>query len=133
MSCFLCQRCFKVAETSIAVEYLRMSLTPLFPVCQSIHKEHKQEPSVLFLFDVVIFPLRSFLSRSPCLYSLALFSFMFSSLFLQLKPNYVLSKGDEDLLIPVHGYPVINDLHIPSRLDLPAAQLGQRCVCVCVC
>ncbi|XP_056882979.1 cilia- and flagella-associated protein 221 isoform X1 [Takifugu flavidus] len=34
-------------------------------------------------------------------------------------------KGDENLLIPVHGYPVINDLHIPSRIDLPASPLGK--------
>lgn len=46
-------------------------------------------------------------------------------------------KGEENLLIPVHAYPVIADLHIPPRIDLPAVPLGQsvshaiplRCSC----
>lgn len=45
------------------------------------------------------------------------------------------SKGEENLLIPVHAYPVIDDLQIPPHIDLPAVPLGQRCVCVghCMC
>lgn len=38
------------------------------------------------------------------------------------------SKGEENLLIPVHAYPVIDDLHIPAHIDLSAVPLGQRCV-----
>ncbi|XP_049919028.1 cilia- and flagella-associated protein 221 isoform X2 [Epinephelus moara] len=46
-------------------------------------------------------------------------------------------KGEENLLIPVHAYPVIDDLHIPSHIDLSAVPLGQsvchviplRCSC----
>ncbi|CAG5932512.1 unnamed protein product [Menidia menidia] len=46
-------------------------------------------------------------------------------------------QGEENLLIPVHAYPVIDDLHIPSHIDLPALPLGQsvchtiplRCSC----
>lgn len=38
------------------------------------------------------------------------------------------SKGEENLLIPVHAYPVIDDLHIPAHIDLAAVPLGQRCV-----
>ncbi|XP_075871878.1 cilia- and flagella-associated protein 221 isoform X2 [Nelusetta ayraudi] len=34
-------------------------------------------------------------------------------------------KEEENLIIPVHAYPVITDLHIPSRIDLPAVPLGQ--------
>ncbi|KAM9334117.1 cilia- and flagella-associated protein 221 [Symphorus nematophorus] len=34
-------------------------------------------------------------------------------------------KGEENLLIPVHAYPVIDDLHIPPRIDLSAVPLGQ--------
>nr|XP_040032529.1 cilia- and flagella-associated protein 221 isoform X1 [Gasterosteus aculeatus aculeatus]XP_040032538.1 cilia- and flagella-associated protein 221 isoform X1 [Gasterosteus aculeatus aculeatus] len=37
-------------------------------------------------------------------------------------------KGEENLLIPVHAYPVIDDLHIPAHIDLSAVPLGQRCV-----
>ncbi|KAI4894617.1 hypothetical protein NFI96_027382 [Prochilodus magdalenae] len=33
-------------------------------------------------------------------------------------------KGEENLLIPVHAYPVIDDLHIPSHISLPAVPLG---------
>ncbi|XP_059183689.1 cilia- and flagella-associated protein 221 isoform X2 [Centropristis striata] len=46
-------------------------------------------------------------------------------------------KGEENLLIPVHAYPVIDDLHIPPHIDLAAVPLGQsvcrviplRCSC----
>ncbi|KAM7375161.1 hypothetical protein PAMA_014307 [Pampus argenteus] len=46
-------------------------------------------------------------------------------------------KGEENLLIPVHAYPVIDDLHIPPHIHLPAVPLGQsvshtiplRCSC----
>ncbi|XP_072305279.1 cilia- and flagella-associated protein 221 [Eucyclogobius newberryi] len=46
-------------------------------------------------------------------------------------------KGEENLLIPVHAYPVIDDLRIPPRIDLPATALQQsvshaiplRCSC----
>ncbi|AWO95594.1 putative primary ciliary dyskinesia protein 1 [Scophthalmus maximus] len=46
-------------------------------------------------------------------------------------------KGEENLLIPVHAYPVIDDLHIPPRIDLSFVPLGQsvrhviplRCSC----
>ncbi|XP_062866472.1 cilia- and flagella-associated protein 221 [Trichomycterus rosablanca] len=34
-------------------------------------------------------------------------------------------KGDENLLVPVHAYPVIDDLHMPSRISLPTVSLGQ--------
>ncbi|XDV14664.1 hypothetical protein PO909_014880 [Leuciscus waleckii] len=33
--------------------------------------------------------------------------------------------GEENLLVPVHAYPVINDLHIPSHIILPPVPLGQ--------
>ncbi|XP_051766641.1 LOW QUALITY PROTEIN: cilia- and flagella-associated protein 221 [Ctenopharyngodon idella] len=33
--------------------------------------------------------------------------------------------GEENLLVPVHAYPVINDLHIPSHISLPPVPLGQ--------
>ncbi|XP_038573991.1 cilia- and flagella-associated protein 221 [Micropterus salmoides] len=46
-------------------------------------------------------------------------------------------KGEENLLIPVHAYPVIDDLHIPPHIDLSSVPLGQsvcraiplRCSC----
>lgn len=46
-------------------------------------------------------------------------------------------KGEENLLIPVHAYPVIDDLHIPPHIDLSAVPLGHsvchtiplRCSC----
>uniref|UniRef100_A0A3P9NT52 Cilia and flagella associated protein 221 n=1 Tax=Poecilia reticulata TaxID=8081 RepID=A0A3P9NT52_POERE len=46
-------------------------------------------------------------------------------------------KDEENLLIPVHAYPVINDLHIPTHINLSAIPLGQsvyhviplRCSC----
>ncbi|XP_035854667.1 cilia- and flagella-associated protein 221 isoform X2 [Sander lucioperca] len=46
-------------------------------------------------------------------------------------------KGEENLLIPVHAYPVIDDLQIPPRINLSAVPLGQsvchaiplRCSC----
>uniref|UniRef100_I3K236 Cilia and flagella associated protein 221 n=1 Tax=Oreochromis niloticus TaxID=8128 RepID=I3K236_ORENI len=46
-------------------------------------------------------------------------------------------KGEDNLLIPVHAYPVIDDLHIPTHIDLPAVALRQsvwhaiplRCSC----
>lgn len=34
-------------------------------------------------------------------------------------------EGEENLLVPVHAYPVINDLHIPSHITLPPVPLGQ--------
>ncbi|KAF3706275.1 Cilia- and flagella-associated protein 221 [Channa argus] len=34
-------------------------------------------------------------------------------------------KGEENLLIPVHAYPVIDDLHIPPHIHLAAIPLGQ--------
>ncbi|KAF3857142.1 hypothetical protein F7725_009001 [Dissostichus mawsoni] len=37
-------------------------------------------------------------------------------------------KGEENLLIPVHAYPVIDDLRIPPHIDLSAVPLGNRCV-----
>ncbi|XP_072513465.1 cilia- and flagella-associated protein 221 [Salminus brasiliensis] len=33
-------------------------------------------------------------------------------------------QGEENLLVPVHAYPVIDDLHIPSHIRLPAVPLG---------
>uniref|UniRef100_W5KPP9 Cilia and flagella associated protein 221 n=1 Tax=Astyanax mexicanus TaxID=7994 RepID=W5KPP9_ASTMX len=33
-------------------------------------------------------------------------------------------QGEENLLVPVHAYPVIDDLHIPSHIYLPAVPLG---------
>ncbi|KAL7845948.1 hypothetical protein AOLI_G00241400 [Acnodon oligacanthus] len=33
-------------------------------------------------------------------------------------------KGEENLLIPLHAYPVIDDLHIPSQISLPAVPLN---------
>lgn len=53
-------------------------------------------------------------------------------LILFIQPAYTLSQGEDNLLIPVHAYPVIDDLHIPTHIDLPAVALRQRCVCVCV-
>ncbi|KAG7502887.1 hypothetical protein JOB18_028203 [Solea senegalensis] len=46
-------------------------------------------------------------------------------------------EGEENLLIPVHAYPVIDDLHIPPHIDLSAVPLGHsvsrviplRCSC----
>ncbi|XP_029302570.1 cilia- and flagella-associated protein 221 [Cottoperca gobio] len=46
-------------------------------------------------------------------------------------------KGEENLLIPVHAYPVIDDLRIPPHIDLSAVPLGHsvchaiplRCSC----
>uniref|UniRef100_A0A665U465 Cep192-like domain-containing protein n=1 Tax=Echeneis naucrates TaxID=173247 RepID=A0A665U465_ECHNA len=44
-------------------------------------------------------------------------------------------KGEENLLIPVHAYPVIDDLRIPPHIELLAIPLGQshaiplRCSC----
>ncbi|XP_077472063.1 cilia- and flagella-associated protein 221-like [Stigmatopora argus] len=34
-------------------------------------------------------------------------------------------EDDENLLIPVHAYPATAHVHIPARVDLPAAPLGQ--------
>ncbi|XP_027867106.1 cilia- and flagella-associated protein 221 isoform X1 [Xiphophorus couchianus] len=34
-------------------------------------------------------------------------------------------KDEENLFIPVHAYPVINDLHIPTHIDFSAIPLGQ--------
>uniref|UniRef100_A0A672FR48 Cep192-like domain-containing protein n=1 Tax=Salarias fasciatus TaxID=181472 RepID=A0A672FR48_SALFA len=33
-------------------------------------------------------------------------------------------QGEENLLVPVHAYPVLDDLNIPTRIDLPAVPLG---------
>uniref|UniRef100_A0A3Q3FEK8 Cilia and flagella associated protein 221 n=1 Tax=Kryptolebias marmoratus TaxID=37003 RepID=A0A3Q3FEK8_KRYMA len=46
-------------------------------------------------------------------------------------------EDEENLLVPVHAYPVIGDLRVPPRIDLPAVPLGQsvrravplRCSC----
>ncbi|KAM6957961.1 LOW QUALITY PROTEIN: cilia- and flagella-associated protein 221 [Tautogolabrus adspersus] len=38
---------------------------------------------------------------------------------------WVHCKGEENLLIPVHAYPVIDDLHIPPHIHLSAVPLGQ--------
>ncbi|XP_070814018.1 cilia- and flagella-associated protein 221 [Chaetodon trifascialis] len=38
-------------------------------------------------------------------------------------------KGEENLLIPVHAYPVIDDLQIPPHIDLSAVPLGQSVCC----
>ncbi|XP_041637570.1 cilia- and flagella-associated protein 221 [Cheilinus undulatus] len=35
-------------------------------------------------------------------------------------------KGEENLLVPVHAYPVIDDLQIPPHIHLSAVPLGQR-------
>lgn len=51
-------------------------------------------------------------------------------LILFIHPASALSQGEDNLLIPVHAYPVIDDLRIPTHIDLPAVALGQRCVCV---
>lgn len=64
-------------------------------------------------------------SSTVCLFSLPCF---LSTLLIQ--PVYTVSKGEENLLIPVHAYPVIDELHIPPQINLPAVVLGQRCVCV---
>ncbi|XP_030634914.1 cilia- and flagella-associated protein 221 [Chanos chanos] len=37
-------------------------------------------------------------------------------------------KGEENLIVPVHAYPVIGDLHIPSHISLPSVPLGQSFV-----
>ncbi|XP_031414193.1 cilia- and flagella-associated protein 221 [Clupea harengus] len=34
-------------------------------------------------------------------------------------------KNEENILVPVHAYPVIDDLDIPSHISLPAVALGQ--------
>lgn len=39
-----------------------------------------------------------------------------------------LPQEEENLIISVHAYPVITDLHIPPRIDLLAVPFGQRCV-----
>uniref|UniRef100_A0A3P9LAG1 Cep192-like domain-containing protein n=1 Tax=Oryzias latipes TaxID=8090 RepID=A0A3P9LAG1_ORYLA len=38
---------------------------------------------------------------------------------------HVRCEGEENLSIPVHAYPVIDDLHIPAHIDLAAVPLGQ--------
>ncbi|XP_067117055.1 cilia- and flagella-associated protein 221 [Osmerus mordax] len=35
-------------------------------------------------------------------------------------------KEEDNLVIPVHAYPVIDDLHIPPHISLPAVPLGER-------
>ncbi|KAM7365376.1 hypothetical protein PAMP_016309 [Pampus punctatissimus] len=55
----------------------------------------------------------------------------------ELGKDYLKSLGEENLLIPVHAYPVIDDLRIPPHIHLPAVPLGQsvshaiplRCSC----
>uniref|UniRef100_A0AAZ3QN42 Cep192-like domain-containing protein n=1 Tax=Oncorhynchus tshawytscha TaxID=74940 RepID=A0AAZ3QN42_ONCTS len=34
-------------------------------------------------------------------------------------------KGEENLQVPVHAYPIIDDLHIPTHITIPAVPLGQ--------
>ncbi|KAL1021897.1 hypothetical protein UPYG_G00019440 [Umbra pygmaea] len=34
-------------------------------------------------------------------------------------------KGEENLLVPVHAYPIIDDLHLPTHITLPAVPLGR--------
>ncbi|XP_036396630.1 cilia- and flagella-associated protein 221 [Megalops cyprinoides] len=34
-------------------------------------------------------------------------------------------KGDENLLVPVHAYPIIDDLDVPPHISLPPVPLGQ--------
>ncbi|KAJ8003525.1 hypothetical protein DPEC_G00149260 [Dallia pectoralis] len=34
-------------------------------------------------------------------------------------------KGEENLLVPVHAYPIIDDLHLPTHISLPAVPVGQ--------
>ncbi|KAK1802774.1 hypothetical protein P4O66_021311 [Electrophorus voltai] len=38
---------------------------------------------------------------------------------------HVHCKGEENLLVPVHAYPVIDDVRIPSHIRLPVVPLGQ--------
>ncbi|XP_029612453.1 cilia- and flagella-associated protein 221-like [Salmo trutta] len=36
-------------------------------------------------------------------------------------------KGEENLQVPVHAYPITDDLHIPTHITIPAVPLGQKC------
>ncbi|CAB1327947.1 unnamed protein product, partial [Coregonus sp. 'balchen'] len=36
-------------------------------------------------------------------------------------------RGEENLQVPVHAYPIIDDLHIPTHITIPAVPLGQSC------
>nr|XP_046178988.1 cilia- and flagella-associated protein 221-like [Oncorhynchus gorbuscha] len=34
-------------------------------------------------------------------------------------------KGEDNLQVPAHAYPIIDDLHIPTHITIPAVPLGQ--------
>lgn len=85
-------------------------------------------PALTYLPQSLLWELFSFFSVLLSHFISSLLCFL---LILFIQPAYTLSQGEDNLLIPVHAYPVIDDLHIPTHIDLPAVALGQRCVCVC--